>query len=460
MARTARIGKMHHIEDVPVPPEYMTPEQQEKIGAFDQDAMDVEDGEYGENEGGVLLDVSNIDSPPSNLSSFNNPEMMEVYHQTPVTNLEDTSDLWRLPVTPLHKKRSEVKQAGITHQIALTYHNSCRLIWNHWKCEPTVCIPDDLRRQTPYSLALLSQLRYLATNTKQNFALAQSLLIDSWRVRFHTLTIPDDRTSIHMVETRVSGMPGCEHQIHENVFGLTLHDVSEAHKTLRKYRREGRQQNSKAQQQTKKERQQTKSDRQQMKKERQQAKMEAKLAWRESTRSLIAERVIQRRRDQKAVQNAYLNTDLDDLQDVQMLSHDPDHNGSLGVSVAPPNNPVLAGNTFSLSSEGVRLRNDQNDGGAKTDENRRAVDQTLKNEQNQYNQMSNLINKMGMDGSEQSGRKRLKRLRAGGLSRFGHQPATLPSERVNLNNVPTLHDVASTTGALDLARLGQRPLPD
>ena len=449
MARTKQAARRRNnmkIEDIPIPANHVTPEQQEDLTASDDDAMELEI------DGGVSLDLDDATLDYSNLSSSNHDKMVAMYHQTPISELQDTSDLWRLPVTPLYTNRSALRRTGINNNVALLYHNSCRLIWNHWRCEPTVCIPDDLRKQTPYSLAMLSQLRVLASHTKQNFAMAQSLLMEAWRARFHTLTLPGEHTSLHIVETVVTDFRPCEHTIQENGLGLMLGDVEQALGVLREYRHDGRQQAKNKPQQ----RQQGRGAQTQKKQARLERRREAKLAWQESARSDVADKVTKRRREEKAAKNPLHNPEQ--LQDMKMSTGDPTHL----ISIAPPNSPVLASSsTVPLSQRGVTLH-DQTNGEPRTQRSDGAVGHFSTNgpnNENQYNHMSGLLNKMGMDRTTRSGRRRVKRLKAGGLSRLGQQPVTLPSERVNLNTLPTLHDMASTS-AFDLARMGQLALTD
>ena len=188
-------------------------------------SMDLED------DGGVALE-SNLDSnndasDERNTSSPTTDEMISMYHQRPLTAETELTNLWRLPVAPLRAKKQQVRKLNLDHPIAQTYYKSCRLIQNHWRCEVEVCLPEAVRDRTLYSSALLLQLRRLASHTKQDFEMAQSLLLQSWKLRLARQPAQTDG-SVNIVETEVTEMYGCESRIQENTFGLMLDDVHRA----------------------------------------------------------------------------------------------------------------------------------------------------------------------------------------------------------------------------------------
>lgn len=398
--------------------------------------MDDSDGsgdDYVENDGdgGVSLEMDDITSPSSALSSSDHNEMIRVYGQTSIAKLDDTSDLWRLPASPIYMKKSRFKSYGITHPIAVHYHQSCRIIRNRWKSDPVSCIPSDLRRQTPYSLAMLSALRGLACSTPSNFALAQSLLLEKWRDRFHSLTIQGEHTNVYIVETLVQDPKPREEKIEENVFGLMLEDVRKARETLS---------------------QDTKD-----------VRRDAKQAQKKISRAMVADRVSQRRRGEKEANQGRRRKrrDLDDdLQDMLKSEYASIHNVRHGVSAVPPNSPAITNQRMQPLPPVHAILSESANEATSSGLDEEATSSLSKAERSQLNQTKNLMNKMGIEWSTQSKKTRLKRLRAGGLSRDPNQPVTLPADRVNLNGMPSLYAITPGSSPSGIAQLGQRPLPD
>lgn len=89
---------LKNIEDFPIPPDYEVLPRSTKHRDLHDDAMVM-----GQN-GYVFLEATNSMPVRTNLSSSDESERREMYYQIPISELQDTSGLWRLPVAPIRLK--------------------------------------------------------------------------------------------------------------------------------------------------------------------------------------------------------------------------------------------------------------------------------------------------------------------------------------------------------------------
>ena len=401
------------------------------------DDSDSEDEMDIEVEGGVSLAIGDVNPGHWEASASNPQKISQMHHQMEITELDSENYIWHLPVAPVYQKRKALKNRGVHNAAALEYHNKCRLIKKHWSCSPEDCLPANLRCQTPYSFAMLAMLQRFACRTKQNFPLAQAILIERWRQRCHELNTDGEHTGILTVKTTVQKIKQGEQQIRENVFGLMLIDVEEALKTNHHNVT-------------------TQSKEAPKKLTSRQKRAKQQKALQEAPWTSIAEGVVQRRRKERREERLGLTRKL---QDMLASQHDAVSNEDQTVAAAPPNSPVQVRE----ASLPFWQNGPTSEGPAAIVTPLQEEDDTYnlsKAENIQYNQARNLMNKMGIEWTTQSQRARLRRLKKGGLSRRSDQSITLPSERMDLNKMASLYTTAPMTSPSDLAQLGQVALPE
>ncbi|KAK3723197.1 hypothetical protein LTR37_001920 [Vermiconidia calcicola] len=484
------------IEDVPVPPaaDFFTRAQRHHT-ELDREAMDVEDqGDVtrtqqhdpdddayamgAEDQGGVALSDNDIDEEmdflPSALGSNSSSDRMEaisMYHQTPFEQIQDTTNLWTLPVAP--KPVKEIRGNG-AHFIALLYHRSCRLITRHWGCDPQECIPDRLRRQTSYSLAVLQRLRRLASHTKQSLVLAQSLMLETWCKRINRMSPIGDHTGFSMVETELTHDNSArnkvnaflEPRVRENLFGLMLVDVEQAleHPSVGRLAQERKR--TKAHQKRERQRKLKKLATQQAQPDaeaeaKRQANMEPKREWPDGSPSYVAQRLVQRRRAEKTNKVEALER-IESFNGPMNLAFRPKSAGFTNSAPVPPNKrPAVSSQPNEGSSA---LDSGSNRGRILVDEmdeidHEVVYDPSIRATRHRDNELSRQMNLIGMNRDRLLREKRLNKLHTGGDSRRKHQSVAMPAERLDLNSVPSLHDIAVATSPSDLARMGQQRLP-
>ncbi|KAK5121081.1 hypothetical protein LTR85_005565 [Meristemomyces frigidus] len=228
------------------------------------DDMDVSD-----DDGGVPLDISSrptfdlairtqgpqTENQPSSSrslelatqgeSQYVNPftPPQDAYFQDPSVLLVHGAQLWRLPVEPTLLANAHDMQNVIDSMTGHIFDKSCKLIQQNWECEPLEALPNMLHESTPYSLALLLQLRMLASYSKKDRVDAQAILVNQWQNRMNLLALAGQdfggqeygrRTLQTTAVMHVNGianpqhMQYCEQIIQENIFGLTLDDVAKA----------------------------------------------------------------------------------------------------------------------------------------------------------------------------------------------------------------------------------------
>ena len=444
MARTkqfARRARIHwptfETRDFTVPPNSLNLISSDPTDVDSLDTpMDIED-----DDGGVPLSTPDDNVRPSNeYQHLDDHEIVQKYHQNQLVASIDVDCLWRLPVQPIFEYRASLPALSTTHPVADTYHHCCSLIWSSWRCEPENCVPAALRPRTPFSLALLSQIRRLASNTKLNMEGAQSELIRRSQQRIQNLATLPKSINLYLVKTSVThpNLYNCEVEIHENAFGLMLEDVEEVLKNTPLG----------------------------TKKARRQAKHEGNLAkrlarhslWdRDNDTSAISDRV------KKTPRNAKPPKPLNDgrLQAMMMARlipgpESPDHTCN-GVSAAPPNSPVLTATQPKVQIPATNVADR-----VSTNHNSKEAPPADENDNGRWNpsrydhhidwQVTSWFNKMSSMDSEKGPRsKDLRKLKAGGASRKKQGSAELPSERIDLDSLPTLHAQAGAAKAAEVA---------
>ncbi|KAK4551859.1 hypothetical protein LTR86_010855 [Recurvomyces mirabilis] len=126
-----------------------------------------------------------------------------------------------------------------------TYRYVCDFIERNWHCSAAHALPQIFRKSTPYSLALLLQLRMLASSTEGDLLVAHTMLHDQWARRLRLAGLEPRNGAIVLQSTIVSGhavrnrgkSDYCEQIIQENVYGVTLEDVAMTYTAAKAERR-------------------------------------------------------------------------------------------------------------------------------------------------------------------------------------------------------------------------------
>lgn len=409
------------------------------------DDMDVSD-----DDGGVPLDLSSrpnldpaIGTPKLQIEQGGSheapsePAPRNAYFQDPAIFLVPGTQLWRIP--EVRRPGSEhTRNDGKDSMPAHIFEKSCKLIQQHWGCKPAIAVPDMLLESTPYSLALLLQLRMLASYSKKDRMNAHAILTNEWESRMKLLELGGQHFEFGMrvlqttMPAHVDGManplhtPHCESQIQENVFGLTLQDVVQAIAVVKDGIR--RQKDPEARELKKR------------------------------------ERLLRRAQCGTPTRNSRSSTKQTTANSAPALTLQ---------------DMIRAG----AGSEGAHLTNFQTYNARPDDtqgpgDGDTAYHVFTKQDRKAYNAMTWMMeSKLRVqDGrgrtrpSEKQQNKKEKTLKflAESGGRNGSGLATLPSERVDFSSLPALHaqlgnikeqEVAEAMGALQLAQLGQEPLP-
>lgn len=457
MARTkaaARKGrKLTQMGDINSPPD--TGDTME----VDGDSKMEEDSE---DEGGVNLnndDSSMIRSIPYDITSISEPTQ---YFQSTISVNDQSTCQWQLPVTPLGIGPGQLKKLGLTHPMpARIYHQACRLTSNFWRCEPTNLVPEGLRQQTPYSLAMLAMMRSLCHTIHHEFEVAQSLLLDAWKGRVAGYENSDAQAAIYLGETE-PGIKGCERTIQENYYGLILGDVENALKISKERMKQQKSERKRINKAANKARHAENQARKTVKAERKAANKGTKHDGLRVVPNLehidssgIAARVVERRRTEKASRESKpAPRRLRQPKPSRRFDFTApdDHPG--GVTLVAPSAPIPGSegkySTFEVAGLSIRARP------AETTD----VPYTLSahDKENEYS-ISSMMDTMGMDITKRPYKERQQSLPAK-EKRRRNVTETLPAERFNLSNMSTLPNFGSGTSAEALARLGQQSLPD
>ncbi|KAK5708470.1 hypothetical protein LTR17_020649 [Elasticomyces elasticus] len=203
------------------------------------------DETMADDNGGVSIerhdgDHVNSDEP---LQHETLPTMLldSTYYQDASTFADGDAQLWRLPdVLPIHmseKKLRVLVGSGAAH----VYHTCCRMIRTNWSCGPIGALPSMFLYSTPYSLLFMVLLRMLSSYSKKNRTHAHDVLIRQWKDRVISLGLTAPVTSRSFqttgpptsIKSNAYNMRYCEESIEENLFGVTIIDLCEALGTLK-----------------------------------------------------------------------------------------------------------------------------------------------------------------------------------------------------------------------------------
>jgi hypothetical protein len=398
----------------------------------DIEAMGLDDS-GDDDDGGIALNQDGTTTMGDPLST----REKQMYFQPPIISLDFTNHIWKLPETPVDIDPKQLKQNGFGHPIPYQYHRNCQMIAKHWSCQPINCVPGDLKLRTPYSLAMLTQMRRLANSTKQNYDYAVSLLLKEWVERVKHLEAPSEQIQeSEFIETNITiKSKACERVVYENVYGLMICDVDNTIDKLEAQRREETR----------------------VKRTQKPARKAAVAGANVAVAAVQAEKakiVTRRRREDKNATRKF----REEQKGARLAAaYDPPDTDSGGVSLAPPNSPVATNNQFApLSHQSTMSLHSKS---IPNDPKTEAMPELSHSDKENYKHMAILMDKMGMDYSEPSRKRRLNKLAAGGLSRLAAS-GPLPSEKLDLSNISPLPAPGSGVDPEELARLGQQPLPD
>jgi hypothetical protein len=445
--------------DYPRPPGYHSPPRRSKKKTRQQQALQpnqavAEDMQMFEDDGVRLDENVPVASTATSFDISTVDDAAFHYYQPDLAQLQDTNSLWQLPVpVPVMMSPNDLK--GLNKKSAqYIYFKSCHLIRKQWNCEVDQAIPDTLHRSTPYSLALLSQLRRLAGQTFNNLDRAQRLIIQAWTERLNSKGLPNDPSQLLVTESScdIIEYPEkycCEEKFQENEFGLKLVDVVNAVGTAKRANQAETQSKAGTKKLTRQQRKAALNARLQM--EGAQAKP-----------LTIGDRWMQKG------QSIALNN-LTAMQEPQNLlvapsqtSNSAPSNLSSAASLPTFEVAIRPGSAFvTQATQGAtQVLEDPADDGEEVVVYVPPKQRKRNDPKGVPRAMVNMAKRMQLDESDGLGRKKKKVLQSGGLSRRLHRETTsLPFEKVDLNSLPSLHSM-SATSAEELAQLGQSALPD
>jgi hypothetical protein len=444
--------------DYPRPPGYHSPPRRSKKKTKQQQALQSnqaarEDMEMAEDDGVRLDEIAPAASTATSFDISTVEDAAFHYHQPDLAQLQDTNSFWQLPVPiPASLSANDLKHLN-KKSPQYIYFKSCHLIRKQWNCEVDQAIPDALHRSTPYSLALLSQLRRLVGQTFNDLDRAQRLMMQAWTERLNSKGLPTDPSQLLVVQSscdiiQYAEKYCCEENFQENEYGLKLVDVVSAVETAKKA--------SQAERQSKTG---TKKTRQQQK-----AALNARLhiegaqakprtigeKWMQNGQSIALNNLTAMQAPQKLL-----------VASSQSSSSAP---SNLSSAASLPTFEVAIRSGSSLVSQTTQGANQVLEDPA--DDGEEVVVYVPPKQRKRHDPKSvpramvNMAKRMQLDESDGLGRKKKKVLQSGGLSRRLHRETTsLPFEKVDLNSLPSLHSI-SATSAEELAQLGQSALPD
>jgi hypothetical protein len=144
-------------------------------------------------------------------------------------------------------------------------------------------------------------------------------------------------------------------------------------------------------------------------------------------------------------------------------AHPPPGTESHGIAIAPPNSPVMqTSNKFSALSDQFTISNRTRSQITMPPDlpHAEATEELSYQDKENYESMTRLMMKMGVKHNRRLlGKRRLKSIAAGGLSRRA-AGVPLPSERTNLGNVSALLTVESNSVPGWIAQTNQMSLED
>lgn len=166
--------------------------------------------------------------PSSNLPRGENDAAC---HQRDAARWQDSGYFWAMPESYLGGRVRGTNKAD------KAYIAACGKFWRHWKISSVDCVPPRLRKSTPYSMALVARLAAYAGWTRGKLAAAHDALVSAYSRRRET-----ERSQLHVAERgdaelvttvprTIKDQPNrmdVEAEIVESRAGLMLIDVHEA----------------------------------------------------------------------------------------------------------------------------------------------------------------------------------------------------------------------------------------
>ncbi|KAK5171119.1 uncharacterized protein LTR77_004263 [Saxophila tyrrhenica] len=201
-------------------------QQQQQEDRCHEVKMEPESMDTDSEDGGVKLEPDMMLQDQSSNQVADSLSLPQLSDLVRMEQLPSRYFLWQMPADTESIKQMELKRRFSNMPFALCYYKSCRIIRHRWHIAPEECIPPSLRTKTLYSLALLVKLRRLASITKNNYLLADNLLVDAWTERSRTLGT--GAPAQQLVERVTNDPCPCEPVIQECVLGLTCGDIDQA----------------------------------------------------------------------------------------------------------------------------------------------------------------------------------------------------------------------------------------
>lgn len=422
--------------------------------------------------GRALMDVSQ----PGQQS--NAADIERIYHQdpTPLGQRTDTTNLWQFPnPDQQHAKIHEM------HPTGKLFYKTCDLIRHHWGVEPRDVVPEEMRAQTPYSLALLLALRRFASHSSKNFKVAQDALLTAWRQRVDTPSgLPFDQNGMQVYHTRVEdclvGPQGCETIIEENSYGLTMEDVFTARgggKMVSKASSKAASQPRGKLRGGSRDTQQAAAEARRLKREerhRKRALREAGVEKRqEDVLPFPASSKIKKNRERKHKDKMrdkvvgekgfkllqFLQGEDENVVTLNGANDVPPDPPS-GANVAPPNSPELNG-TQALNIPDSAVRDTKYNFRDRGGNDPAYATHANKHDRHNDQMLSQMFNRVDVDSTRSISARKERRLMAG----VGKRQGSLPVDRVRLAEIPTLYTQqgfkleAEALDALGKVKLGE-----
>jgi len=377
-------------------------------------------------------------------------------------------DLWQLPVQVPRRPDRKIFALIDDSMQTYVYHKSCTLIRDNWRCEAADALPDMLREATPYSLALLLQLRMLASHTKKNRSYAQTLLTTQWQMRLGALGKTPGPGAREFQTTHITSganlqnLQHCEPMIQENVVGLTLEDISSALSIARMNKQRSKK-NDAAYQAKRAAKIADRRERKELARQTAEREKEARSVendapalsqalWKEAQRLKGYER--QKKAKEGKESSGHMR--LDEVRMQRMVEQSRGVSGNTAhPDVVSAYQPVSGDIEQTLDLDSM------------------SYGKLSKQDSKKFNQIAHAMDRHFQFTEKKKSRRPSKRdrmLRAltqsGGRDQ-GNQ-ATLPSEKYDFSTMPTLHarvgdvkeqEMANAMRAMELVQMGQKPLP-
>lgn len=132
--------------------------------------------------------------------------------------VDDWADLPELPLP----------QSGAFQTTTNIYRSSFTILRHNWGCTPSTCLPESLRLQTPYSLALVVRLAELALLSRGSLDVAHAKLRALAGERSMQFNTQPGRFSTTELARGMAHKRYTEFKVRECLDGITIADVEEA----------------------------------------------------------------------------------------------------------------------------------------------------------------------------------------------------------------------------------------